>query len=76
MGLLDKTRSSGSGASYGQSDRFNIPTPEPVDPNDWNIAPSSNSMNVGPIRQSSSQSTPWEDRGFPERAAYNAFDPG
>ena len=76
MGLLDKTRSSGSGASYGQSDRFNIPTPEPVDPNDWNIAPSSNSLNVGTPRRSSSQSTPWEDRGFPERASYNAFDPG
>lgn len=75
MGLLDNTRSSGSGASYVQTNRFNIPTPEPVDPNDWNIAPSSNSMNVGPIRQSSSQSTPWEDRGFPERVSYNAFAP-
>ena len=76
MGLLDKTRSSGSGASYGQSDRFNIPTPEPVNPNDWNIAPSSNSLNVGTPRRSSSQSTPWEDRGFPERASYDAFAPG
>lgn len=75
MGLLDNTRSSGNGSSYGQSNKFNIPTPEPVDPSDWNIAPSSNSMNVGPIRQSSSQSTPWEDRGFPERVSYNAFAP-